>query len=437
MSFGVTLLATPITRLLGTSAGLLDQPHVRKLQSSAVPRTGGIGVLVGILAGSGVLLASGETLGLPAGRELLAVFVGGVMIHLTGVLDDLLDLPPLTKLFAQTLAVGVVVGTGILIEEIAIPGLVVWTLGPFAIPFTAFLLLGFVNAVNLVDGLDGLASGVVAIGASMLALCGMMEGNVLLAAFSMVLLGSVLGFLPFNHSESRKTFLGDAGSMLLGYMLPVVAILGVRSSGESTALWVVLAAAVMPIFDTATTILRRFRNRVGIFSPDSMHVHHRLIRFGLSPRRAVLTIHAVTLSASGLCLALLVDEARLLAVASVLAAGLVVGQIREQQRRNLEDEKTGFRDILFYLLGAQNGRGPRLGGELPMVDVIAGLAAEANKADIAAEVAESTVGSAVASGSRLGAGTTLITSVSERPVRVVGGGDVTTAALEKVAFPRK
>jgi UDP-GlcNAc:undecaprenyl-phosphate GlcNAc-1-phosphate transferase len=370
-SFGATFLAMPVARRLGAAAGLLDHPHVRKLQRTAVPRTGGIAILVGLLAGIGVLLSSAGTIGFPLGRELLAVFLGGVIIHLTGVLDDLLDLSAWGKLLAQTLAVGIVIGSGVVIDRVAVPGLGSWALGWLATPITAFFLLGFVNAVNLVDGLDGLAGGIVGIGALMLSLLGILEGNLLLAALSAVLLGAILGFLPFNFSKKRKTFLGDAGSMLLGYMLPVTAILGARFTGDSTALFVVLAAASMPVFDTATTILRRFRNRVGIFAPDSMHVHHRFIRFGLSPQRTVLTILALTLLASGMCLAAFVVGTRLLLAASALAGALVVVEIRGQRKRNLEEEETTFREILFYLLGAEDGRGPRLGGELAMADVIA------------------------------------------------------------------
>ncbi len=372
-SLVATLVAMPISRRLGVSAGLLDHPHVRKLQVQAVPRTGGIGILVGLLVGTGVLMASAGTVGLPVGRELIAIFIGGVIIHLTGVLDDLLDLPAVGKLLAQMLAVGIVVGQGVVIDRIVLPGILAWELGGFGVPLTAFFLLGFVNAVNLVDGLDGLAGGIVAIGAFMLGLLGVLEGNVLLTALSTILLGSILGFLPFNLSRKRKTFLGDAGSMLLGYMLPVVAIAGSRFSGDSSALIVVLAAAIMPIFDTATTITRRFRNRAGIFRPDSMHVHHRFIRFGLNPQRTVLTIHALTLLSSGVCLAVFVAGTRALLVAAALAGVLVVLQIRGQRRRNLEEDETSFREILFYLLGADNGRGPRLGGELAMVDVIADL----------------------------------------------------------------
>ena len=371
VSFGATLVAMPIARRLGILAGLLDHPHARKVQETPIPRTGGIGILAGLLAGGGALLALSGPIGVPIDPKLVAILAGGIVIHLTGVLDDLLELRATTKLLAQMLAVGLVIGQGVVIDRIALPGIGVWELGAMGVPLTGFFLLGFINSINLVDGLDGLASGVVAIGALMLALLGAIGGNLLLTAFSLVLLGSILGFLPYNFSRSHKTFLGDAGSMLLGYLLPVIAILGTRFTGDSIALCVVLAAGLMPILDTATTIWRRFRNRVGIFSPDSMHLHHRMVRFGLSPERTVLTILATTVFCSGVCLAIFVESSGLLLGAAAAAGGLAALEVKLQQHRNEEENRTSFRAILAYLLGAENGRSPRLAGDLSLVEVLA------------------------------------------------------------------
>jgi UDP-GlcNAc:undecaprenyl-phosphate GlcNAc-1-phosphate transferase len=373
LSLGVTLVMMPVARIVGVRMGLLDHPAARKVQRTAVPRTGGIGILFGLLAGTALLAHYSSALGIPMTRELVAIFVGGVLLHITGVLDDLFSLPARLKLFAQVLSVGIVVSQGVVVERIDILGGGVLDLGPFAAPLTVFFLVGFINSINLVDGLDGLASGIVAIGALSLALFGLTDGNYLLAALATVLFGSVVGFLPFNFLR-HKTFLGDSGSMLLGYMLGVVAIAGSWFSGESTPIALVLACAFLPILDTVTTILRRYRKGQAIFLPDSMHLHHRLIRFGLSPRRTVLILLALTLFFAGQSLVLF-GGLRALVLTTSLAIVFVVLQIHQQRKHNQSDKSdpgfdTGFREILFYLLGAQDGPTPRMDGGVSLNEIL-------------------------------------------------------------------
>jgi UDP-GlcNAc:undecaprenyl-phosphate GlcNAc-1-phosphate transferase len=372
VSFATALAVTPIARRLGASLGLLDHPHARKVQSAAVPRTGGIGILAGLAAGVAALAALAGGLGVPLGREVAAICVGGVLIHVVGVVDDLWDIPAPAKLLAQSAAVGIVVSSGVVLRQVSFGPDASLSLGPFAVPLTAFLLLGFVNALNLVDGLDGLASGVAAVCALVMALAGVLNGNVVMAAFALPLLGSVLGFLPFNVGRGRKTFLGDAGSTLLGYALAVTAISGARfAHGDATPVLVAFVGALIPIFDTATTIVRRFRTGQGLFRPDSMHLHHRLIRFGLTPQRTVAALLCTTLALSCQLLAYLIDGLYGLHVVSLLAAGLVVVWIRRPRVPASEDADAGVREILLYLLGAQDGGTPRLRGELAIVDVLA------------------------------------------------------------------
>ncbi|NNE43008.1 MAG: undecaprenyl/decaprenyl-phosphate alpha-N-acetylglucosaminyl 1-phosphate transferase, partial [Gemmatimonadetes bacterium] len=201
VTFLATLAAMPLARALGARLGLMDHPHQRKLQTTAVPRTGGIGILLGLTAGTFVLLHLSAQLGIPVSRELIALFAGGVILHVTGVLDDLYDIPAKVKLAAQAAAVGVVISQGVVLERLIFPGGASWEFGMFAAPITAFFLLGFINAINLVDGLDGLASGIVGIGALALGTAGVMGGNYLLAGLSTIVFAAVLGFLPFNFRK--------------------------------------------------------------------------------------------------------------------------------------------------------------------------------------------------------------------------------------------
>jgi UDP-GlcNAc:undecaprenyl-phosphate GlcNAc-1-phosphate transferase len=372
VSLITTVVAMPLARRLGARLGLMDHPHERKLQSSAVPRTGGLGLLAGLTAGTALLLHFAPDLGFPISREIVAIFVGAVMIHVTGLLDDLFDLPAGVKLAAQTVAVGAVISQGVVLEGIRFPGGASWTFGILSVPLTAFFLLGFINALNLVDGLDGLASGIAAIGAIALSIAGVLNGNYVLAALSTILSGAVLGFLPFNFRK-EKTFLGDSGSMLLGYLLGVTILAGAWFSGSSTPVFIGLACAVVPILDTVTTILRRARNGRRLFRPDSMHLHHRIVRFGLSPRRTVLTILAITFFAAGQSLVFFVQGTRALLVATTAAALLAGVQMIHRRQRKLSESDTGFREILFYLLGAQEGRGPLMNENMGMAEVIAAV----------------------------------------------------------------
>ncbi|MFN8179865.1 MAG: MraY family glycosyltransferase [bacterium] len=372
-SLGTAFLVTPIARGLGASLGLLDHPCQRKVQRTAIPRTGGIGILAGLSSGMALLATLAGSLGIPLGREVLAVCLGGLVVHAVGVLDDLWDIPAPAKLLAQSAAVGAVVSSGVVLQGLSLGGHD-WSLGFFAAPLTALFILGFINALNLVDGLDGLASGIAAVAAFAMVATGVLEGNAMLAGLAMLLLGATLGFMPYNFLRGKKVFLGDGGSMLLGYGIAVVAVEGSRfGGGDATPLLVVLACASVPILDTATTIARRVRNHQGLFRADSMHVHHRFLRFGLTPVRTVGTILGITLVIACQSLAGLVEGLRGLLAVSVLAAVLVAAGIRRApHERTSPESDPSFREILFYLLGAQDGATPRLRGDMALTEILSG-----------------------------------------------------------------
>jgi UDP-GlcNAc:undecaprenyl-phosphate GlcNAc-1-phosphate transferase len=358
-------------RIVGARIGLLDHPHERKIQRTAIPRTGGIGILFGIAAAMFYLGEIASPLGIAMNRELAAVLLGGALIHVVGILDDLLQLSAKLKLTLQVLVISYVMSSGLLLDGLTFPGGFELDLGIFAIPLTAFFLLGFINSFNLVDGLDGLAGGIAAISSMVLAFAGVLQGNFLLALLSLALLGAVMGFLPFNFIFG-KTFLGDAGSMLLGYLLAVFALAGSRFTFDGTPVLLVMASAIVPILDTSTTILRRLRKGQALFRPDSMHVHHRLIRFGLTPERAVVVILGVTSFAAGLALCVLVDGSALLFVPTVLAGFLVASGMRRDRRRAIEeDTEASIREIVLYLLGTLDGRNARMDGKERIGEILA------------------------------------------------------------------
>jgi UDP-GlcNAc:undecaprenyl-phosphate GlcNAc-1-phosphate transferase len=365
-----SLVTTPLMRIVGARIGLLDHPHERKIQRTAIPRTGGIGILFGMAAAMIYLGRIAPPLGIAMSRELGAVLAGGALIHILGIMDDLLQLSARVKLGLQALVIACVVSNGVLLDGLTLPGGSVLDLGVFAIPVTAFFLLGFINSFNLVDGLDGLAAGIAAISAVVLALAGVLQGNFLLALLSLALLGAVVGFLPFNFIFG-KTFLGDAGSMLLGYFLGVSALVGARFTQDATPVLLAIAGAIVPILDTFTTILRRLRNGQALFRPDSMHIHHRLIRFGLTPERTVVVILGVTAFAAGLALCISIEGYSLLFIPTFMAASLVASGMRRDRRTIEEDTEASIRETVLYLLGTLDGTNARMDGKQRIGEVLA------------------------------------------------------------------
>ena len=370
-----SLTTTPLMRIVGSRIGLLDHPHERKIQRTAIPRTGGIGILFGVGAAMLYLVKIAPPLGIAMTRELAAVLAGGALIHLIGIMDDLFQLSAKFKLGMQVLVISYVVSNGLLLDGLTFPGGYVLDLGILGIPVTAFFLLGFINSFNLVDGLDGLAGGIAAISAMVLAFAGVLQGNFLLVVLSLALLGAVVGFLPFNFLLG-KTFLGDAGSMLLGYLLAVSALAGSRFTHDATPVLLAIASAIVPILDTFTTILRRLRSGQGLFHPDSMHIHHRLIRFGLTPERTVVVMLGVTAFSAGLSLCLLVEGSAPLLVPTVLAGFLVALGMRRERRAIEDDTEASIRETVLYLLGTLDGPNARMDGKQRIGEVLAAAPAQ-------------------------------------------------------------
>ncbi len=286
-------------------------------------------------------------------RELVVLLAGGSAVLVLGMIDDRVNLRPWVKLIAQTVvAVGVTAG-GVGIERFRfIDSPSVW-LGWIRYPITAFWLVGFMNAVNLIDGLDGLAGGISAIAAIGLFAAGVLSGQPLLYIVAAGLLGSSLGFLLHNFRKGN-IYLGDGGSMVLGFFLGGGAIIGARHDAASTALLVVAACMVVPAFDVVTTMLRRARARRGMMTADRSHVHHRLIRFGLHPKMTVLVLWGVTVFFGGQMLGLVAPHGLVYILGSYAVAALVARVIFEQQRKNAVTTERPPGQEFAYLLGARD-----------------------------------------------------------------------------------
>ncbi len=300
---GVTYALTPWARALGLRVGAVATPGGRHVHEGKVSRLGGVAIFGGLLTVL-VLAIVGERLvgwqlGV-AGRPLqvVGVLAGIAIIFAVGVMDDLKTFSPRAKLIGQVVAAVVVVAAGVRIEFIGDPfgrGLV--SLGLLSVPLTIVWLVGFANVINLIDGLDGLAAGVTAISAAWFALLAAQANQAVAAALAVALLGSCLGFLRYNFHPA-SIFMGDSGSMSLGFALGAVALLGVMKSVAAITLVVPLLIIGVPVFDTASAIVRRVRHNRPIQEADSGHIHHRLLGRGLGQRQTVLVIYAWSFAAA-------------------------------------------------------------------------------------------------------------------------------------------
>jgi UDP-GlcNAc:undecaprenyl-phosphate GlcNAc-1-phosphate transferase len=342
-SAGVTFLATPLVRRLSDRLGWIDHPSDRKVHPKPTPTAGGIamylGVVVGLLVGRAVPFLSGlyET-----SSELDAAIVASTAVVVLGIVDDTRGVSAIGKLAGQVLVAGLVVLLGVQLLYFYFPGQGVLSLSPdLAVPLTVLWIVALMNAVNLIDGLDGLAAGMVAIAASaffayMVRTPGGGEVEASVAALlAAVVAGVTLGFLPWNFHPA-KIFMGDSGSLLLGLLLAVSTISGVGRNleGPSRGDLAVIAIPVVvpllvlavPLLDVVLAIVRRMRRGIGIAHADKEHIHHRLLDIGHSHRQAVLLMYMWSALISVCALVVAFVDGRTI-VAGVLAAALLVATV--------------------------------------------------------------------------------------------------------------
>jgi UDP-GlcNAc:undecaprenyl-phosphate GlcNAc-1-phosphate transferase len=298
----IALLLTPVVRVVVLRYKIVDRPNPRRVNVVAVPRGGGLAVSAAFLVtASAFLYLNHENGWLPipsslSSPEVVALLLGGAAAALLGGLDDLLDLRARWQLLAQLALAVFAVALGISIDFIANPfgpGIVLLS-GPIAAAFTIFWIVGMMNSINWIDGLDGLSSGVSFIAAVTLGVISLTTqvGQPLVAVLCFALAGALLGFLRWNFHPA-SIFTGTSGVQFVGFTLAVLAILGTAKVA------VALLVLGVPIIDTFWIIVRRVSQGGSPFTPDRTHIHHRLLDLGLSHRQTVLVIY-------GICIALAV-----------------------------------------------------------------------------------------------------------------------------------
>jgi UDP-GlcNAc:undecaprenyl-phosphate/decaprenyl-phosphate GlcNAc-1-phosphate transferase len=289
----VAALSTPIVSRVARALRVIDRPDERKVnRRENIPLLGGIAVGLGLFVGlaAGVLLSGG----LPVRGHLEGLLLGGLLLLGVGAFDDRFSLEAPPKFAVQLVAAGIAIYYGFQIDGITDPlSRTMWIMPQWlAWSVTTLWIVGVTNALNLIDGLDGLATGVaVIVGATLTLICWQINQPVGVL-MGVALVGALLGFLPFNFAPAR-IFLGDTGALFIGYVLSLLAIEGYAKASLLTFVVPLLALAV-PIMDTMLSILRRLRRHSRVFSADRLHMHHRLLESEGSQRSAVLSLYFLT-----------------------------------------------------------------------------------------------------------------------------------------------
>jgi len=285
-AFVIAFVLMPLVIKLAYIVKAVDRPESRKVHAHNMPRLGGMAIFISFLLGISIL-------GLYRG-PFTGIILGSCLIFLVGMLDDILQISAWIKLVGQIAAAVTAVYFGVVVNFVTNPFDGMLNLGLFSIPLTILWIVGITNAINLIDGLDGLAAGVSAIAAATMGIIAFMQGQLEVGLASLVLVAAVLGFLPYNFHPAR-TFMGDGGSNFLGFILACLATMGTAKSAALISLLVPLVILGIPILDTLFAIVRRINNRAHIFMPDKDHLHHRLMALGMSHRHTVLLIYAISL----------------------------------------------------------------------------------------------------------------------------------------------
>ena len=330
-AFSISLFATPFARKCAFRFGAVKYPRERDMHSKPMPEMGGLAIVIAFIATAGIM-----TLFIPYFRttEFAGFAAGAVIIAVTGMVDDIIDIRPLTKLFVQIIVAVIVVSSGIRIEIVVWP--VTAYLQPISIPITIFWIVSMTNAVNLIDGLDGLAAGVSAIGSLGLMVLCILSGSPLAVVLSATLAGSCLGFLPRNFNPA-EVFMGDTGSLFIGYVLAVSSVMGVFKGYTLLAILVVLFALSLPIIDTLFAFFRRMykgRTASSWMLGDKGHMHHRLIGAGFTHKQSVVILYGISAVTALIAIVIAIQDFQAIVVTVIFLLVLFIALYVYRKRMN-------------------------------------------------------------------------------------------------------
>lgn len=319
---------TPPVRVLAHKLKAIDVPEDdRRMHKKPIPRMGGLAIFSAFAVT--VLIFC------PITKEVSGLLLGALIIAILGILDDIYRLNAWIKLIVQIAAASVPVSFGVKIGFINFFGKYIPFDGILSAVITVFWIVAVTNAVNLIDGLDGLACGVSTISAFSIMVFALLQVNFSVALIVAILAGSCLGFLPYNRNPA-VIFMGDTGALFLGYTLSTVSVLGLFKVNAFVSFWIPFLVFALPLADTITSTIRRLIHKQSIFSPDRGHFHHKLIDFGFTQKQAVAILYSVSILFS--ISAITFSEERILESLLIIAVSFVVGFFN--YRILLSDAKT-------------------------------------------------------------------------------------------------
>ena len=370
----VAMIATPIVAWIASARNLVDKPGVRKVHHEPIPRIGGVAIFLGTLTLIMAVLILNNTIGhafWAIDGKMFALLAGASCMFLVGLVDDIYRLRARIKFIVQLAAALAVCAVGIRIESFVLTDWFTLKFGWFSWPLTILWIVGITNAVNLIDGLDGLAAGISAITCGVIMLFALFVGQTMMAVLMLAMLGSLTGFLLFNFHPA-KIFMGDCGSLFLGFMLATSSVMCAEKSSTIVGLALPALALGIPIFDTLFSMLRRILERRSMFAPDRGHMHHRLAAMGLHQNQVTLLMYAVTALSAGLgmfmlvtrhagtlvvfaCVLLLlvlifrlVGSVRLRETLAALHRNRAIAREASEQRHEFEDVELRFREAATF-----------------------------------------------------------------------------------------
>ncbi len=295
IAFLISFFTTPLAKKIAFKVGAIAKPRKRDMHKEPIPRMGGIAIFAGFMITFIIIFVIMPVLPIINWKQIFAITVGCSTIFFLGFFDDIYELNAKLKFLIQIAAATFVALSGIRIDFFFIPFIgnnPVYT-NIFSIPATVIWIVGITNAVNLIDGLDGLAAGVSSIASLSLMVLSIYSGYLPGVILTATLAGACIGFLPYNFNPA-SIFMGDTGSMFLGFTLGITSILGLLKGYTIAAIFIAVLVLGLPIFDTAFAIVRRFLAGKPIMAPDRGHLHHRLVDRGYTQKQAVVTLYGIS-----------------------------------------------------------------------------------------------------------------------------------------------
>lgn len=349
LAFAVSFAMVPQVKRFAESVGAIDQPSARRINDHPIPRMGGISIFCGFVL---AVLAFAELT-----AQVKGIMIGAIIIAVMGALDDVFNLNPWVKLVAQIGAAIVCVSCGVMIDAVStFTGEVGFLQISHSTAFilTVIWIVGCTNAINLIDGLDGLAVGMSAISAATLFVISLEVADANVSVILACLIGGCVGFWPYNKHPA-KIFMGDVGSQMLGFVLSSVSVVGLFKMHALVTMLIPVLAMAVPISDTAFAFIRRILRGQSPFHADKGHFHHRLLALGLTQSQAVIVLYSISI-VLGIFAYLMVGETRsvkvvCLVVAFLIVFGIVLYVFRVYPHQESAAQTTVEEDVKIYRKG--------------------------------------------------------------------------------------